>query len=730
MPLVQSILQANQRSVAQDENRIIWEALEKALARLDWILSRAILSAKETFGDQAGSDHYRGLYISPEDIQLVLNRKPGAGLIKFGTETETWPIWEDVSNAPASFMSLRELFGLDTFEMDIVLLALAPELDMRYEQLYSYLQDDVTRKRPSVNLALSLLCSAPADRLVQRRIFNAAAPLSRYHLIELIEEPTQPRSPLIRKYIKLDERVVDFLLGIPAVEPRLEGIAQHRDVSAGAQAWGMEDHLSQQTLHWAAQANNGGRRTVFYFQGPYGMGKQSCARKVCAGIGKNLLQVDLERLIADPPMPFRHLLRLIEREARLSDAWIYWRGFDRLLDDPHKGQLHDLLQAVEEGPVVAFFSGDATWEPAGGFHDVYFLRMVFDPPAYSQRLHLWRHFLNGNAGNANGLGLEAAANQFRLSGGQIRDAATTARNLARRRCAEVPVVDNRDLFAACRLQSNRKLSDLSRKIDARFTWEDIVLPKEQMAQLHSICTYVRHRTLVLEHWGFDRKLSLGKGINALFAGPSGTGKTMAAEVIAQELQLDLYKIDLSTVISKYIGETEKNLARIFGEAETSNAILFFDEADALFGKRSEVKDSHDRYANIEISYLLQKIEEYQGVSILATNLRQNMDEAFVRRLSMTIHFPMPDETHRRTIWEQTWPADAPQGTDLDLGFVAQRFRLSGGNIRNIVLGAAFFAAADDRTIGMCHVIRAVREELHKMGKVCVKNDFGPYYEML
>jgi SpoVK/Ycf46/Vps4 family AAA+-type ATPase len=233
---------------------------------------------------------------------------------------------------------------------------------------------------------------------------------------------------------------------------------------------------------------------------------------------------------------------------------------------------------------------------------------------------------------------------------------------------------------------------------------------------------------VYSEWGFDHKLSLGKGLNILFAGPSGTGKTMAAEIIAHELSLDLYKIDLSTVVSKYIGETEKNLARIFAEAETSNAILFFDEADALFGKRSEVRDSHDRYANIEISYLLQKMEEYEGVVILATNLRKNMDDAFVRRMHFGVEFPFPTEPYRRRIWEGIWPADTPRDPDLDLDFMAQHFEMAGGNIRNIALAAAFLAADDGQTVGMPHLIRATQREYQKMGKVVVEREFGKYAE--
>ena len=205
---------------------------------------------------------------------------------------------------------------------------------------------------------------------------------------------------------------------------------------------------------------------------------------------------------------------------------------------------------------------------------------------------------------------------------------------------------------------------------------------------------------------------------------------VAAEIIARDLGLELYKIDLSAVVSKYIGDTEKNLAKIFAEAETANAILFFDEADALFGKRSEVKDSHDRYANIEISYLLQKMEMFEGVAILATNLRKNMDEAFVRRLAFTVHFPFPEADHRLRIWRTIWPEALPVAEAVDLDFMARRFRLTGGNIKNIALAAAFLAADDGRRVTMDHLIRATRQEFHKIGKACVKTDFEPYYHII
>jgi SpoVK/Ycf46/Vps4 family AAA+-type ATPase len=235
--------------------------------------------------------------------------------------------------------------------------------------------------------------------------------------------------------------------------------------------------------------------------------------------------------------------------------------------------------------------------------------------------------------------------------------------------------------------------------------------------LQEMVNMVRQRPLVYGQWGFDRKLALGKGLNALFAGESGTGKTMAADIMAGQLGLDLYKIDLSTLVSKYIGETEKNLNRIFTEASTSNAILFFDEADAIFGKRSEVKDSHDRYANIEISYLLQRMEAYDGVVILATNMRSNLDEAFTRRLHFIIEFPFPEARDREIIWQVNFPPETPVAPDVDLTLLADRFRLAGGNIRNIIMAAAFLAAEGGESVAMAHLLHATRREYQKMGRL-------------
>jgi SpoVK/Ycf46/Vps4 family AAA+-type ATPase len=324
--------------------------------------------------------------------------------------------------------------------------------------------------------------------------------------------------------------------------------------------------------------------------------------------------------------------------------------------------------------------------------------------------------------------LGEVADRFHFTAGHIRHALAQAQQRALMRNHRAPEISADDLYHACRAQSSQKLTTLARKITPLYKWRDIILPDDRLQQLHEICTHAKYRQHVFEQWGFDRKMSLGKGLSMLFVGPSGTGKTMAAEIIADELGLDLYKIDLSSMVSKYIGETEKNLSAIFQEAEQSNAILFFDEADAIFGKRSEVKDAHDRYANIEVNYLLQKMEEYEGITILASNFPQNFDDAFSRRLRFVVSFPFPEAVQRHQMWQSMFPLDAPLGKDIDFDFLSRKLKITGGNIKNIALNAAFLAAANSGVIGMKHIIRSTKREFQKMGRLCVKADFDPYFD--
>jgi SpoVK/Ycf46/Vps4 family AAA+-type ATPase len=471
------------------------------------------------------------------------------------------------------------------------------------------------------------------------------------------------------------------------------------------------------------------RPLTLYFHGPRGAGKRDAAEALAGEVGAPLLVADLGRALARS-RDFEQALKLLFREAWFRGAVLYLSSLDVLRKDERSLEYEQLLDALVEDEGITILSGTQPWAPLRD-DAIGVVSVPFSVPDFRERRAWWQARLDGAGIRLRDDELDQVAARLRLTRSQISEAVAAACN--RRGATPGPPEpqtldgqDRRELVALARMQCGHELAALAKRIEPLYRWEDIVLPADALAQLREICQRVVHRDRVLGEWGFDRKLSGGKGVNALFAGPSGTGKTMAAEIIARELELDLYRIDLSGVVSKYIGETEKNLDRVFHAAETANAILFFDEADALFGKRSEVRDSHDRYANVEISYLLQKMEEYEGVAILATNLRQNLDESFVRRLAFTVHFPFPDERDRRRIWSGIWPAETPVAEELDLDSLAHHFRLSGGNIKNVALAAAFLAASDGGSVTMAHVIQATRREYQKLGKPLSEADLAPF----
>ena len=699
------------------------DLLLPALRRLDRLLEGATRAAESAFGANTAADPYRGLYISQEEAHRLLKRDPGMPVL--ATDLG------DVDRAASAPMDrLQSQFGLTDFDMDTVVIALAPEIDLRYERLYAYLQDDVTRRRPSVDLALSLLCSSREARVAQRARFAPDAPLIRHKLLHLTADPAQSQTPLLAQAMKLDNAAVRVLLGQPCMDGRLSAFCHWLapDGNSGSDTFGDPSRRALEKL--AGDARRQGSPLRLYLQSSSGRGRRRAAQAVATHLETKLLVVDLGRALASGP-DFDTTLELIFREAVLLESILYLDELDALRGDDRAVFLQALMARLEDSTGIVLLGGERPWAPIHSPVGVITAR--FDVPDYSARRRYWRSRLSAGNVAATAADLDALAGAFRFTAEQIDEAVAGSLNQARLESAEsgdAPTVSMSALFAMARSQSSGNLGSLARKIDPLYTWDNIVLPPDQLAQLKEMCGQAKYRHVVLGDWGFDRKLSLGKGLCVLFAGPPGTGKTMAAEIIANELRLDVYKIDLSQVVSKYIGETEKNLSRIFSEARATNAIIFFDEADALFGKRSEVRDAHDRYANIEIAYLLQKMEEYEGVSILATNLRQNLDPAFTRRLTFSVDFPFPDEASRLLIWQSIWPKETPLDADLDLKFVSAQFKLSGGSVKNIALAAAFRAAEENTRVGTVHLLKAVRREFQKMGKSVPKAEFGPYWDQL
>ena len=452
--------------------------------------------------------------------------------------------------------------------------------------------------------------------------------------------------------------------------------------------------------------------------------------------GGPALGIDLARLTAgDDPVD---LGGTIVREARLRDATVVVGPIEVLVE---RGPA--AVRAFAEAACRVILLGGRSWDPAWS-RDVPVLLQAPPFPG-RERAAAWADALAADPDAR--LELEAAAAAaaaappdlpsgidpaealagFRLDPEQVRRAALAARRMAR---AEDRPLTPDDLTAGARAQNAGGLEQLARRIPARARWDDLVLPPEVAVMLGELTSRARHRERVLGDWGMGGSASRGGGLTALFAGDSGTGKTLSAEVVAADLGLDLYVIDLATVVDKYIGETEKNLDRIFSEADRVNGVLLFDEADAIFGKRSEVKDARDRYANVETAYLLQRMERFDGIAILTTNLRANLDEAFLRRLDVIVDFPMPEEGDRLRLWERHLPPAVPRAGDVDLEFLAAAFKLSGGNIRNVCLAAAYYAAAGEREITMLDLVRGTEREYQKLGRLTHVEEFGDYLGQL
>lgn len=669
--------------------------------------------------------------------------------------------------------SLQDCCGLSDLQCDLLLVGLLPELDSRYRRLFGYLQDDASRTQPVVELALQILEPAWLDEAAALAEAGYAYPESGAQAVRLALDPggallanalvvlggeARGDEALPMRSLRLDDRITAFLLGDDAPDARLAGILAPL---AGPLAWealAAPDAQRAQlqalarSLRTLAEVGAGENDSplaappVFLFHGPYGGGRLKAARAMCAAAGLPLLEASAPAALR-ASIAWDQVLRLAYREARLQGAALFWSGAEALLEraaDPNKGgeawRWEALLAAAEAYPGATFLSSELAWDPPGRFHTRPFISLEFTVPYFNLRAKLWERYLPPEGELAapldRSLLARELANDFQFTEGQVLDALATARAVAARRAPLHPRLTALDLYEGCRRQASRLLVNYARRIEPRseLTFDDLILPLANKRQLEELSQRVALRSRVYSDLGFERRLSLGKGLVALFTGGSGTGKTMAAELLARQRGVDLYKVDLSAVTSKWVGETEKNLARVFAEAEDANAIIFFDEADALFGKRGEVKEAQDRWANMEVNYLLQRVEEYAGVVILATNLRQNIDEAFLRRIQWMVEFPFPDAEARFRIYRRLFPESVRPPDDAGLRLMAKRFRLAGGSIKNVVVDATFRSlAAYDPAGGQAprirvrHLILAAAREYQKLGLPVSKGEFGEGY---
>ncbi|WBO68398.1 ATP-binding protein [Streptomyces camelliae] len=732
--------------------------------------------------DPDPDDPYRGQYLTPEAAQRILDGPGGLDV----------PGYDPQPPPPGSALgTLAERFGLAPLDTDLLLIALAPDLDARFERLYGYLNDDLTRRRPTVGLALELCGLGPAS--AARFRFSPGAPLVAGGLLEV----TDPERPPLSRVLVVPDRVTGYLLGDTAPDARLAGVLG----TAAADPTAEPDEVRR-----AARAVRSGPGLVHLLDRG-GDAPGLAATALCAaGLGTLVLDTAaLARRPADLPV----LARVAALEARLTGAGVVLGPLADLPSAPaERARSASELCAALRG-IPLFTHGTDGWDPSWAADTPIVLPV--NPPSPARQAARWRHALalagadtsatgatlrlagtpvdsitlplteasrnadalplteaptNGEAlpptrdspdgrtapptrdapdadalplteastdgealpstgtptaGDADALARAVAAH--RLDGGQLRRAAGAAVRSAG--LAGRPVSPG-DLRAAVRAQNGAGLARLARRVEPDVGWDDLVLPSPTRRRLRELAVRARHRDQVLGQWRMRPGGGRGRGVIALFAGESGTGKTMSAEVVAADLGMDLYVVDLSTVVDKYVGETEKNLERIFTEASAVNAVLLFDEADAIFGKRSEVKDAHDRHANIESAYLLQRMESFDGIAVLTTNLRANLDEAFTRRLDVVAEFPVPDAAQRLALWERCLGERLPRAADLDLRFCADRFELAGGSIRACAVTAAYLAAEAEGPLTMRQLVSAVVQEYRKLGRLVLESEFGPY----
>jgi SpoVK/Ycf46/Vps4 family AAA+-type ATPase len=650
--------------------------------RVDELRQRvAAAVAAERALDVDPDDPYRGLYVADHHVdRVLLGPEPG----------HVPPRPDSRVGGPASLDLLARRGGLADVDVEVLVAALAPDLDPGFEKLYAYLNDDITRRRASVGLALRLAGVSPADASSRARLL-AGAPLVDLRLVE-VEDADRP---FLTRGLRVPDRVLQHLLGHTLLPAEIAPLA------ITPADW--PDEAEVRRLAGLFRDGCG----LLHLNDPGEVGGADLAHAVLRAAGLEALCIDLARapspgLDPDP----------IVRELLLRGAGLVVAGAERA--DP------DLLRALVERPAAVVAVSREAWDPRLAARTALCVRVR--PASHRARRQVWSRALRGVGAEVDPAPLDA----MRLSPTAIERSVAVAGSLAALDDVAVSLAHVRD---GARLQASSRLGRLARRIRPRVSWEDLVVSPATRADIELLVLRIRHRERVLDEWGLRRRSGHAEGVTALFSGGSGTGKTLAAEAVAAELGLELYLIDLSTVVDKYVGETEKNLERVFAETEGVNGILFFDEADAIFGKRSEVSDARDRYANTEIAYLLQRIESFDGLAILATNLKANVDEAFLRRLAVVVDFPDPDVDMRRRLW-RLHLGSVPCDADVDRDFLSDAFALSGGNIRNIAVTAAFMAAADDRAVRMSDLVRAVAAEYRKLGRLCDESEFGPWVDVL
>jgi SpoVK/Ycf46/Vps4 family AAA+-type ATPase len=603
-------------------------------------------------------------------------------------------------------------FRLNALEKRVFLLSLANETDPRVHRIV----DNLSGCSLELGFALEVFLPEVSDFFSNIGQFTDGSKLFMYFYALSGDE-----KPFLTRPLKIDKRIIDFVLQPDSFSAEMQSYSYFTQDQAVPELICGEDVSANIASYMEiAKKTSGGKKPLIFIYGPTGSGKKLQVRHYAKARNFPVIFVDMGELsqnFSNQRLIDRYAL-VIKRETLLKKSLLCFTNFDKALENRTPSQVFQFVSVASGFVSAVFILSVSELRPDTDF---YFMPVGIRALNNLERANIWQKLSPGyNIGE--NVVLTEVANKFEFSVGQIEKALEFAKKIATLEKREIITED--DLIKGCYNQVTHNLEDKAARIKSFYTMDDLILDKAEKEIIRTACDQMFHRHTVYNRWGFDKKATYGIGLSILFTGPPGTGKTMAAEIISNELKLELYKIDLSAVVSKYIGETEKNISSLFNEAKKSSAILFFDEADALFAKRTEVKDSHDKSSNMEAAFLLQKIEEYTGLVILATNFYQNFDDAFKRRIKLVVNFTLPNKEYRKTMWQTIFPDDAPRD-NLDYDFLA-RFELSGSNIKNIAINAAFISAANHRSIDMESVVKSLYYEIRKSGKILLKEELEEY----
>ena len=656
-----------------------YQCIHDHLQYLNLVLAKLLLTKEDTSS--------KGLYISKEEVWEVMDS------IEQFCECDNDQLISSIYEASKivasraelslkcdknfAFLKLQTLFGLNQDEILVILLLVAEYVNPKYKKIYAYLNNDVTQKSPTIDIVLDLIANNHEERFKKRNYFHRSSPLLMHGLINMNEDK-----------LSLNERFKDWLLEINCVDREIEDIVEICSLpNTKIYELPIRDLRTKSSqISWLT-----------------GIDTSEKIRWVYNLHEREVLVCKFDEILAGDCIK---ILELVFREALLRGSCILFTNGDFILDHKHRGRvvrfLHKKLQTKK---FFVYICGQHDAESdlkAQIFH--------ITLPKYKERLQIWRLCSQGQIAENK---LERLAKKYALSFEQIKH------------CCLSWIDNPRPLDEICNEFLIPQRSQYFQLITPQFKWKDIVLVKEKKQEIKEISYCMENRHFVLDEWNFKSKLGGKRGINIVFSGGPGTGKTMTANILANTNKMNLYRVDTASIVDKYIGETEKKLKTIFEQVADTNSILFFDEADSLFGKRGEVQRAQDRYANVTVSYLLQKIEDHSGIIILATNLIENLDKAFVRRMNFIVQFPHPSKKQRMGIWKKAFPPQVPL-ENIDYGFLAEKINLSGGYLKNIAWLACFYAAEENRSVGMSHIIRSVRREYQKIGKAFLDSDFAPY----